>query len=374
MSYRHSLGLLTGGRAVPLPGDLDYVPPSRGASATDISTVITASTTAAAAILDAILGRTRTPATTPTPGPSDTGPALAPLPEPPSSNTWILPVAILGGAVLLGGIVILAVGGKKKAVAANRRRTRRNPTRAVRRRWLKEVEAGLRAGLLTKEEAKRFRDAAEADDPYAAMEALDAMERETKRRTQSNGRRVRRNGARRFDPLLGVRAESFGPGIEVHAREHGPREGYEVVTGGASGNWRTVKRFPATAKGERDAQALAASMATRLKTNRRGRRSQRVRRNAASPADTAKAKTIITRFFLAHKLELPQFIEPEDWTGPYSQGAVLVVMYDGNDSAKRALSLDGYDYALNEALQDALHRGGLFFEEGTTYYGGVYRI
>jgi len=71
-------------------------------------------------------------------------------------------------------------------------RTRRNPTRAVRRRFLQAVEAGVREGLITKEDAKRFRDAAEADDPDAATELLDAMDRET-RRTQSNGR-VRRNG------------------------------------------------------------------------------------------------------------------------------------------------------------------------------------
>lgn len=92
-------------------------------------------------------------------------------------------------------------------------------------------------------------------------------------------RRVRRNGARRYDPLIGVQAESFGPGVEVHLREHGPREGYEVVTGGSSGSWRTVKRFPATAKGEKAAQELAErTAAARMATNPRRRR--RVRHNA----------------------------------------------------------------------------------------------
>jgi len=137
MSYRHAMGRLTGGRAVPLPGDLDYVAPSRGASATDIATVITASTAGAAALFDSIFGRTRTPAATPEPPPASPIDYRSQV-DAPASSGWILPVAIVGGAVVLGGIVLLAFGGKKKpaAVTANRRRTRRNGRRRAQAPWL----------------------------------------------------------------------------------------------------------------------------------------------------------------------------------------------------------------------------------------------
>lgn len=100
---------------------------SSGPSAADISSIITASAAGAAALFDVILGRHPAPDATP-------APVTTPAPDYPSqietpSSSWVMPVAIVGGAVVLGGIVLLAFGGKKKSVAANRRRTRRNGRR-----------------------------------------------------------------------------------------------------------------------------------------------------------------------------------------------------------------------------------------------------
>ncbi len=55
----------------------------------------------------------------------------------------------------------------------------------------------------------------------------------------------------------------------------------------------------------------------------------------------------------------------------YCTKAELVVVYDGAE-AKYLCSLDGERYDINEEMQQALGAAGLYYEEGTHWYGGVY--
>lgn len=89
------------------------------------------------------------------------------------------------------------------------------------------------------------------------------------------------------------------------------------------------------------------------------------------------ALAVIERFLKAEGLKVGEgfFASPAEWQErgeQYSRGALLVVVYDGATDLRRACSLDGYDYDLNDRFQTALQAAGFRFEEGTGWYGGVY--
>jgi len=87
------------------------------------------------------------------------------------------------------------------------------------------------------------------------------------------------------------------------------------------------------------------------------------------------AYDILLAFFKKHELTYTggctTFRAPSSSGYQYARGAELVVVYEGSN-VKPAMSLDGYDYELNEKMQRALELGGMFFEEGSSWYGGVY--
>jgi hypothetical protein len=86
------------------------------------------------------------------------------------------------------------------------------------------------------------------------------------------------------------------------------------------------------------------------------------------------AYDILLAFFKKHRLTYTggctTFRAPSS-RYEYAGNAELVVVYEGSE-VKRAMSLDGYDYALNEKMQRALELGDMYFEEGASWYGGVY--
>jgi len=70
------------------------------------------------------------------------------------------------------------------------------------------------------------------------------------------------------------------------------------------------------------------------------------------------------------------FYSPEEWRArgeQYAQESVLVVVYDGG-AHRPFFTLDECQYDLCEEMQAALKPLGLYFEESTCWYGGVYRI
>jgi len=92
--------------------------------------------------------------------------------------------------------------------------------------------------------------------------------------------------------------------------------------------------------------------------------------------ETVKVLNAVHAFAKANgvKVQPGSIYLPSEWKRRGEQfctSALLVITYDGSDM-KRACSLDGYDYALNEAFQKMLGELGYFFEEGTHWYGGVY--
>ena len=94
---------------------------------------------------------------------------------------------------------------------------------------------------------------------------------------------------------------------------------------------------------------------------------------------TEELQTLLTKFFKKEGLEshgCQTFYTPEEWKErgeSYCCNSKLVVVYDGSD-VRRAMSLDGEDYKLNERMQNMLRAVGCYYEEGTHWYGGVYPI
>lgn len=78
------------------------------------------------------------------------------------------------------------------------------------------------------------------------------------------------------------------------------------------------------------------------------------------------------------------FYSPAEWRNrgeEYAGGSELVIVYDGGD-LKHFFSMDAcyYDnphsskrYDRYEEMQAALNGSGLYFEEGTSWYSGVYK-
>jgi hypothetical protein len=84
------------------------------------------------------------------------------------------------------------------------------------------------------------------------------------------------------------------------------------------------------------------------------------------------------KFFVQHGLKYTgggtTFYSPEEWEArrePYSQGGVLVVTYDGGEPRE---AMTGEDEGLYEQMQEALNAQGFYFEAGTSWSGGVYRL
>jgi len=69
------------------------------------------------------------------------------------------------------------------------------------------------------------------------------------------------------------------------------------------------------------------------------------------------------------------FYSPAEWKArgeSYCQGAELIVVYDGGDVGP-FFGLDHERYSLREEMEQALRTIGLYTEEGTCWYSGVYR-
>jgi len=94
-----------------------------------------------------------------------------------------------------------------------------------------------------------------------------------------------------------------------------------------------------------------------------------------------RAAEIISGFCSQHRLTSSQrvFIDPEEWSGDYGQGSLLIVMHEGSD-ANRALSMDGAyeqnggDYSLYESLVERLREAGVFIEQCTRYHSAIYEV
>jgi len=90
----------------------------------------------------------------------------------------------------------------------------------------------------------------------------------------------------------------------------------------------------------------------------------------------AEALEIITKFMSFYGIERNyKCISKAEWISlnlPYCQDAALIVEYTTGTKAHEVFSLDGHNYPLNDKFQAALKEQGMWFEEGTQTYGGVY--
>jgi len=90
----------------------------------------------------------------------------------------------------------------------------------------------------------------------------------------------------------------------------------------------------------------------------------------------AEALEIITKFMSFYGIERNyKCISKAEWISlnlPYCHDAALIVEYTTGTKAHEVFSLDGHNYPLNDKFQAALKEQGMWFEEGTQTYGGVY--
>tara|TARA_R110000824_G_scaffold107488_2_gene253809 strand:+ start:1767 stop:2195 length:429 start_codon:yes stop_codon:yes gene_type:complete len=92
------------------------------------------------------------------------------------------------------------------------------------------------------------------------------------------------------------------------------------------------------------------------------------------------AYDLIMSYLTKHKLTYTgggkAFYSPQEWAERgelYARGSILVVVYDGGDQGE-AFSLDkGYPtYTHVNTMTELLMANDMHYEEGTTWYGGVY--
>lgn len=94
--------------------------------------------------------------------------------------------------------------------------------------------------------------------------------------------------------------------------------------------------------------------------------------------DGERAYAVIVNFLVENNLTYTggctTFYSPMEWRErgeDYGCNSKLIVVYEGSD-VRRAFSLDGYDYDMNDKLNKALEANDLFSEECTMWYSAVY--